>query len=250
MTANQIHSMQATSDQRNQVAPNNELVQKLKEVGTAKYHDKHPFHLRLHRGELSKREVQTWIKNRFYYQSQIPIKDAVVLSRLIRREDRRIWIQRIKDHDGDGDDPGGIEAWLCFGEAAGILRCEMLDTESILPGVRFAVDAYVNFCRNSSCLEAVASSLTEMFSPTLIADRMVAIRHHYPWIDESGLRYFSNRLKQAPADCDHALKLVLKQATTPELQEQVRKSLSFKCDVLWSILDSIEQRCNQERECE
>lgn len=227
-----------------------DFVKQLKEIGAKKYHDKHPFHLRLHSGELSANEVRTWIKNRFYYQSQIPIKDAVVLSKLTNREDRRIWIQRIKDHDGGNTgEPGGIEAWLCLGEAAGIGRSEMLDSNSILPGVRFAVDAYVNFCRNNSWLEAVASSLTEMFSPTLISDRMIAMREHYPWIAESGLKYFSNRLTQAPADCDHALRLVLEHARTPEHQEQVRRSLSFKCDVLWALLDAIEQHSDREREC-
>lgn len=226
------------------VQPQDDFVRQLKEIGTRKYHDKHPFHLRLHSGELSSEEVRIWIRNRFYYQAQIPIKDAIVLSKLACRDDRRIWIQRIKDHDGNSEtEPGGIEAWLWLGEAAGISRSEMLDTDGILPGVRFSVDAYVNFCRNSSWLEAVASSLTEMFSPTLISDRMVAMREHYPWIAESGLKYFSNRLTQAPADCDHALRLVLANAKTAEQQEKVRKSLSFKCDVLWSLLDAIEQHC-------
>lgn len=219
------------------------FLEELKQIGAQKYHDKHPFHRRLHEGKLSADEVRLWIKNRFYYQLQIPIKDAVVMSKLESREDRRIWIQRIRDHDGDERSSGGIEAWLNFGESAGLSRKEMLDQNATLPGVRFSVDAYVNFCRNKTWLEAVASSLTEMFSPTLISDRMSALRTHYPWIKEEGLRYFSGRLTQAPADCDHALDLVLKHATTPELRDMVKASLSFKCDVLWSLLDAIEHEC-------
>lgn len=216
---------------------------KLRDLGRNKYHDKHPFHLRLNEGTLSPLEVRAWIKNRFYYQTQIPIKDAIVLSKLPSREDRRKWIRRVMDHDGDASDPGGIEAWLCFGEAAGLTREDMLDESTLLPGVRFAVDAYVNFCRLHTWYESVASSLTEMFSPSLISDRMVAIRNHYPWIDESGLRYFQKRLSQAPADCDHALQLVLDYGTNEERQRQAIESLSFKCDVLWSILDAIDHEC-------
>ncbi len=220
-----------------------EFLGKLRDLGRKKYHDKHAFHLRLNEGTLTPAEVKAWIKNRFYYQTQIPIKDAIVLSKLPCREDRRRWIRRVMDHDGDGEDAGGIEAWLCFGEAAGLTRPEMLNEETLLPGVRFAVDAYVNFCRLNTWYEAVASSLTEMFSPSLISDRMVAIRNHYPWIDESGLRYFQKRLSQAPADCDHALQLVLDYGNTAERQKQAIQSLSFKCDVLWSILDAIEHEC-------
>jgi pyrroloquinoline-quinone synthase len=232
----------------NQLCPQDKLsaeefLGRLRDVGRQNYHDKHEFHLRLNAGTLSRAEVRSWIKNRFYYQMQIPIKDAVVLSKLPTREDRRRWVQRIKDHDGDENEPGGIEAWLCFGEAAGLSRDEMLNQTTLLPGVRFAVDAYVNFCRLNSWYEAVASSLTEMFSPSLISERMAAIRNHYPWIDESGLQYFQKRLSQAPVDCDHALQLVLDHGDTVERQRQALQSLSFKCDVLWTILDAIEFEC-------
>lgn len=220
-----------------------EFLGRLRDLGRKKYHDKHTFHLKLNEGSLTPAEVRSWIKNRFYYQTQIPVKDAIVLSKLPSREDRRRWIRRVMDHDGDAEEPGGIEAWLCFGEAAGLSRGEMLNEDTLLPGVRFAVDAYVNFCRLNTWYEAVSSSLTEMFSPSLISDRMTAIRNHYPWIDESGLRYFQKRLSQAPADCDHALQLVLDHGNTAERQVQALSSLSFKCDVLWSILDAIEHDC-------
>jgi pyrroloquinoline-quinone synthase len=227
---------------QNKLSPE-EFLGRLRDVGGQNYHDKHEFHLRLNAGTLGRAEVRAWIKNRFYYQMQIPIKDALVLSKLPTREDRRRWVRRIKDHDGDENEPGGIEAWLCFGEAAGLSRTEMLDQSTLLPGVRFAVDAYVNFCRLNTWYEAVASSLTEMFSPSLISDRMAAIRNHYPWIDESGLQYFQKRLSQAPVDCDHALQLVLDYGDNVERQRQALQSLSFKCDVLWSILDAIEHDC-------
>ncbi len=217
-----------------------EFVKHLREVGEHKYHDKHPFHIRMHRGELKEDQLRGWILNRFYYQKNIPVKDALVLAKLPTREDRRRWLQRIIDHDGREGTEGGIEAWLRLGEAAGLSREEMLDDRRILPGARFAVDAYVNFCRLRPWLEAVASSLTELFAPDLVAKRIEVFEKHYPWIEPWGLEYFRRRLGQAPRDADHALDLVVSNARTREDQEKAVAALSFKCDVLWSLVDAID----------
>ncbi|MBX9671521.1 MAG: pyrroloquinoline-quinone synthase PqqC [Candidatus Obscuribacterales bacterium] len=220
--------------------PRDEFLERLKTSGSTFYHDHHPFHQRMHSGQLSRGEVRRWISNRFYYQKNLPIKDAIVLSKLPNREDRQLWLQRIIDHDGRDGLDGGIDAWLRLGEAAGIESASMLSDSEILPGVKFAVDAYVNFCRQSSWLEAVASSLTELFAPTLISRRIEILERHYAWIDQAGLDYFKNRLEQAPRDSDHALSLVLTHATTVQLQDDVLAALKFKCDVLWSMLDAIQ----------
>ncbi len=217
-----------------------QFIQRLKTSGSTFYHDHHPFHQRMHSGQLSRVEVRRWISNRFYYQKNLPIKDAIVLSKLPNREDRQLWLQRIIDHDGREGQDGGINAWLRLGEAAGIEPATMLTDSEILPGVRFAVDSYVNFCRQSSWLEAVASSLTELFAPGLIARRIEIFERHYAWIDPAGLAYFKNRLEQAPRDSDHALSLVLAHATTVQQQDDVLAALKFKCDVLWSMLDAIQ----------
>ncbi|HKX29978.1 MAG TPA: pyrroloquinoline-quinone synthase PqqC [Blastocatellia bacterium] len=221
-----------------------EFVKRLRAVGEAKYHDRHPFQLRMNEGRLSPEQFRRWVLNRFYYQKNIPIKDAIVLSRLPTREDRREWLQRIIDHDGRRQDEGGIEAWLCLGEAAGLSRDRMLDDAGILPGVRFAVDGYLNFCRLQSWPEAVASSLTELFAPDLVAHRIQVIERHYSWVRPEGLRYFHQRLNQAPRDVDHALGLVIRSAKTRRDQELAIAALSFKCDVLWSLLDAIDGHCH------
>ncbi|BAS26994.1 pyrroloquinoline-quinone synthase PqqC [Limnochorda pilosa] len=218
-----------------------EFVDRLRAVGEAKYHDKHPFHVRMHRGELSPPEVRGWIANRFYYQKMIPVKDALILSKLPNREDRRRWIQRILDHDGRGDDEGGIEAWLRLGEAAGIPRAALLDERHVVPGVRFAVDAYVHFCRLEPWWVAVASSLTELFAPDLVARRIRVFEEHYPWVRPEGLAYFRQRLHQAPRDAEHGLELVVRAAPTRADQERTVAALSFKCDVLWALLDAVER---------
>src|SRR5579863_1774215 len=221
--------------------PEQEFVKRLRAVLEAKYHDKHPFHLRMHQGKLSAEELQAWILNRFYYQSNIPIKDALIIAKLPSREDRREWLKRIIDHDGRQGDEGGIEAWLRLGEAAGLDRGEMLDGRRILPGVRFAVDAYVNFCRLKPWPEAVASSLTELFAPDLVGKRIGVIEEHYRWVKPEGLEYFRARLTQAPRDADHALRLVLKSAVTRDDQQRAVDAVSFKCDVLWSLVDAVER---------
>jgi pyrroloquinoline-quinone synthase len=218
-----------------------EFTAQLRQVGQSRYHDKHPFHQRMHRGELSKSEFKNWVLNRFYYQKNLPVKDALIVAKLPAREDRRKWLQRIIDHDGTVTDDGGIEAWLRLGEAAGLRRVDIEDDRNILPGVRFAVDAYVNYCRNQTWLLAVASSLTELFAPDLVSYRVQIIEQHYPWVSSSGLDYFKRRLHQAPRDADHALALVLANANTKNLQLQAISALNFKCDVLWSLLDAVAQ---------
>ncbi len=218
-----------------------QFVERLKKIGEQKYHDKHPFHARMHEGSLSKTEMQRWIANCFYYQKCLPIKDALVLSKLPGREDRIKWRERIVDHDGRTTDDGGIKAWLKFGEAAGIPSRALLEGTHLLPGVVFAVDAYVNYCRLNEWWLAVASSLTEVFAPTLVSYRIEVLEQHYQWIEQSGLDYFRNRLSQAPRDSEHGLSLVLAAADTYEKQMQALKAVEFKCDVLWSMLDAIEK---------
>jgi len=212
----------------------------LRAVLEEKYHHKHPFHVRMHQGALSADELRGWILNRFCYQKHIPVKDALILSKLPTREDRRKWLQRIIDHDGHQGDEGGIEAWLRLGEAAGLTREQLLDDANVLPGVRFAVDAYVNFCRLMPWRQAVASSLTELFAPDLVGKRIGVIEQYYPWVKREGLEYFRRRLEQAPRDAEHALELVIKSARNREDQERAVAALRFKCDVLWALLDAVE----------
>lgn len=218
---------------------NEQFMAQLRKVGESRYHDKHPYHVRMHEGKLSPKQVRGWVANRFYYQKNIPVKDALILSKLPSREDRRDWIQRIIDHDGRGDDEGGIEAWVRLGEAVGIPREEMLDERHVLPAVRFAVDAYVNFCRLRPWPEAVASSLTELFAPTLVSSRIGVFEKLYPWIRPEGLEYFRARLHQAPRDADQGVGLVMRECKTRKEQEAAVAALSFKCDVLWALLDAL-----------
>lgn len=217
-----------------------DFVEQLRAIGKEHYHDKHPFHLRMHRGELSRNELQRWILNRFYYQKNIPVKDAIILSKLSNREDRRRWIHRIIEHDGSREREGGIEHWLRLGQAAGLSRDELIDDSSILPAVRFAVDAYVNFCRQKSVYEAVAASLTELFAGDLIAKRIKVFELHYPWIEPEALAYFRERLRQAPREAEFALDFVIGNAQTRADREKARQALIFKCELLWSLLDAVE----------
>lgn len=206
-----------------------------------RYHDLHPFHVRMNAGELTREELSRWAANRFYYQSSIPMKDAAILSNCPDRAIRREWIQRIVDHDGGDGDDGGIDRWLRLGEAFGVSREDLLSGRHLLPAVRFSVDAYVNFCRRQPWIIAVASSLTELFGPIAIAERIPALEKHYPWLDSDGLAYFRKRLGQAPRDADYALGLVLRHCRTLELQERAVAALQFKCDLLWAQLDAIER---------
>ena len=205
------------------------------------YHSRHPFHEMMNEGRLSRRQIQGWVANRFYYQENIPRKDAAILSNCPDREVRRRWIRRIHDHDGTADGEGGIEAWLRLGEAAGLTREALWDERHVVPGVRFAVDAYVNFARTRPWVEAVASSLTELFAPDLMAERLAAFERLYTWIDPAGLAYFRARLTQAPRDSEHALEVVTEHCRTPDEQARAVAALSFKNDVLWSMLDAIDK---------
>lgn len=216
-----------------------EFTEKLRSIGREKYHDKHPFHHLMNEGRLEPEQVQVWVANRFYYQKSIPIKDAVLLSRCPDREVRRHWVQRILDHDGEAGTPGGIEKWLRLGEAVGLARKDLEEDRFLLPGVRYAVDAYVRFVETHFWVESVATSLTELFAPDLMAIRLAAFEKHYTWIDSSGLEYFRSRLIQAPRDSDHALAVVLERCVTRESQESAAAALSFKCDLLWAQLDAI-----------
>jgi pyrroloquinoline-quinone synthase len=206
-----------------------------------RYHDQHPFHLRMNQGRLSRRQLQGWVANRFYYQENIPRKDAAILSHCPDPAVRRRWVRRILDHDGTRDGEGGIEAWLRLSEAVGLTREEVHDQRLLVPGVRFAVDAYVTFARTRPWVEAVASSLTELFAPDLMAERLAAFERHYPWIDPDGLAYFRARLDQAPRDARHALEVVTEHCRSAEQRERAVAALSFKCDVLWSMLDAIDR---------
>jgi pyrroloquinoline-quinone synthase len=206
-----------------------------------RYHSGHPFHVRMNEGRLSRRQVQGWVANRFYYQESIPLKDAAILAGCPDRAVRRRWIRRILDHDGTADGEGGIEAWLRLSEAVGLRREEVSDERHVVPGVRFAVDAYVNFARTRPWVEAVAASLTELFAPDLMAERLEAFERSYTWIDPAGLAYFRARLTQAPRDAEHALEVVTEHCRTGEEQARAVSALSFKCDVLWSMLDAIDR---------
>lgn len=191
-------------------------------------------------GQLQPKQLRGWIINRFYYQQNIPVKDALILAKLPSREDRRRWLSRVIDHDGRQGAEGGIEAWLRLGEAAGIQREEMLSGQRVEPGARAAVDSYVDFCRDRPWLEAVGSSLTELFAPVLVSRRMAAIKQHYPWVQPWGLEYFRCRLDQAPHDVEHGLQLVLDNAQTLWQQERVVAALTFKCEMLWRLLDAVD----------
>lgn len=219
-----------------------EFVARLVALGNERYHDKHPFNKRMHAGSLTKDEMRTWIINRFYYQQCLPAKDALVMAKLPERLDRIKWRERIEDHDGRTIDDGGINSWLRFAEAAGVERKILLEGKHLLPGVQFAVDAYVNFCRNEVWWLAVASSLTEVFAPTLVSLRIEIIEEHYNWIEPSGLDYFRTRLNQAPRDSQHGIDLVMRGARTYEQQMQALKAVEFKCNVLWSLLDAVQDQ--------
>lgn len=214
------------------------LLDRLQAVGAERYHDKHPFHRRLVAGELNRAQVQAWIANRYYYQRAIPVKDAAILSYLPSAAHRREWICRITDHDGTEGVEGGTAMWLALARAAGLDEKLVKSERLVAPGSRFAVDAYVNFARTRPWIESVASSLTELFGPPVMANRIEAIIANYPWLDPAGLAYFRKRIPLAQRDAGVALAWVLEEATTPELQDRCVAALRFKCEVLWSLLDA------------
>lgn len=204
-----------------------------------RYHIHHEFHRRMNEEGLPKAAVRGWVANRFYYQVAIPMKDAAVLANCPDRDARRLWVQRILDHDGRGDREGGIEAWLRLGEAVGLERETLRDQSMVLPGVRFAVDAYVNFARCADWREAACSSLTELFAPTIHQRRLDTWPGLYPWIEPAGYDYFRNRLSEARRDVEHGLRVTLEHFTTRVRQEYALAILGFKLDVLWSLLDAL-----------
>lgn len=203
------------------------------------YHIHHPFNLAMYEGQLSKEQIRAWVLNRFYYQINIPIKDAAVMSNCPIQAERMRWIQRMIDHDGQNPGEGGIEAWLRLGEACGVNRELMLEQKNVLPGVRFAVDAYVNFARHAPWYEGACASLTELFAPKIHKQRLSTWPNKYTWIDQDGLQYFRNRVSQANRDVEHGLEVTLKYFTTPEQQDRACEILQFKLDILWSISDTI-----------
>lgn len=222
-----------------------EFEAQLRSKGRA-YHIHHPFNVMLNAGGATREQIQGWVANRFYYQVSIPIKDAAILSNCNDREVRRGWIQRILDHDGceigGVRDEGGIEAWIRLGTAVGLTREELVDLRHVVPGVRFAVDAYVNFARRVPWQEAVCSSLTELFAPEIHRQRLATWPQHYPWIDQEGLQYFRNRTSQAPRDVVHGLQLTLDYFNTWTLQQRALEILQFKLDVLWTMNDAMAVR--------
>ncbi|MHA7685235.1 pyrroloquinoline-quinone synthase PqqC [Cupriavidus sp. PET2-C1] len=207
----------------------------------SRYHIHHPFNRRMASGQCSREQIQGWVANRFYYQINIPLKDAAILSNCPERETRREWVIRILDHDGTATEPGGIEAWSRLGEAVGLTREALWSQQMVLPGVRFAVDAYVNFARRAPWQEAVFSSLTEMFAPAIHKERLAGWPEHYPWIDAEGLSYFRSRIPLAQRDVDHGLRVTLDYFRTPAEQQRATEILQFKLDILWSMLDAIEK---------
>lgn len=215
-----------------------ELEARLRRVGKERYHHQHPFHIMMHEGQLSRGQMQAWALNRYYYQSRIPIKDAIVLSRSEDPDFRRAWRKRVVDHDGDSAQEGGIERWIRLAEATGLDRQRVIRCDEVLPTTRYAVDAYLHMVKDRIFLEAVASSLTEMFSRDLIALRIDRLREHYPWLS-SGLDYFTARLHQAPEDARFALQWVTGHAHTRTQQELAIAALQAKCDILWAQLDAL-----------
>jgi pyrroloquinoline quinone biosynthesis protein D len=216
-----------------------ELEAALRQIGAERYHSNHPFHKLLHGGRLSRGQVQAWALNRYYYQSRIPIKDAAILARMGDPDLRRVWRQRIIDHDGEHPGEGGIERWLKLTDGLALDRAYVVSTKGILSATRFSVDAYVHFVRERSLLEAIASSLTELFAPTIIADRVAGMLASYEFITKETLAYFDKRLTQAPRDAEFALDHVKREARSPEEQQAVLDALIFKCDVLWTQLDAL-----------
>ncbi len=216
-----------------------ELVAALRQQG-ARYWDSHPFHARLHGGELTAHELRVWASNRWYYQRCLPMKDAAIISNCPIPEVRRIWVERVLYHDGRAEGSGGIANWLRLAEAVGLCRDEVLDERHVVPGVRFAVDAYLRFARERSWVESVAAGLTEMFSPDLMRRRVDAMRRHYPWIEPGGLAYFESRLDVTTSDGSRALDLVVQHCRTRAEQDAAIDALRFKCDVLWAMLDAID----------
>jgi len=219
--------------------PRLEFVDWLRREGERRYHDRHPYHVLMHDGKLTRRQLQQWVLNRYYYQTRIPIKDALILSKSSDPAFRRMWIRRIRDHDGDVADEGGLALWLRLAEGVELDVEEVASCRSVLPGVRFACDGYVELVRERSLVEAVASSLTEFFAPDLMSQRVVAWERHYPWVRSDVLEYFRSRVPRARRDSQEAMDFVVRHATTYALQERCVAALIRKTEILWHLLDCL-----------
>jgi pyrroloquinoline-quinone synthase len=215
------------------------FIQRLRDEGSRRYHDEHPYHVLMHEGQLTREQLAQWVLNRYYYQTRIPIKDALILAKSEDPAFRRLWIHRIVDHDGSDESSGGLLLWARLGDAVGIPRDELTSCRSVLPGVRFACDGYVSFVRDASLLEAVASSLTEFFAPDLMSKRIAAWEDHYPWVGQEALAYFRTRVTRARSDSEQAIRFVVEHARTPELQDRCVAALVRKTEILWHLLDSL-----------
>ena len=218
-----------------------EFEAQLRAKGTA-YHIHHPFNVKMNSGGCSREQIRGWVANRFYYQINIPLKDAAVMSNCPDRETRRRWVLRILDHDGYGDDDGGIETWARLGDAVGLSRDELWSLQHVTPGVKFAVDAYVNFARRAPWQEAVCSSLTELFAPEIHKQRLATWPGHYPWIASDGLAYFRDRVGKARRDVEQGLAITLSHFDTRPLQQRALEVLQFKLDILWAMNDAMAQK--------
>ena len=216
-----------------------EFVDWLRREGRSRYHDSHRYHVLMHDGKLTKLQLQQWVLNRYYYQTRIPIKDAIILSKSEDPAFRRMWIRRIRDHDGDASGEGGLALWLRLAEGVGLDREEVASCGSVLPGVRFACDGYVELVRDRSLVEAVASSLTEFFAPDLMSKRLLAWEQHYPWVGRETLEYFRSRVPRARRDSEEAMDFVVQHATTYELQGRCVAALIRKTEILWHLLDCV-----------
>lgn len=215
------------------------FLAKLRREGSARYHDRHPFHLRMHRGKLTKRQLQQWVLNRYYYQTRIPIKDALILSKSEDPTFRRVWMRRIQDQDGDDVGTGGLDSWLILARGVGLDIDEVRSLRSVLPGVRLVCDGYVQFVREAPLFEAVASSLTELFAPALMTRRLDAWTRHYPWVGSEALAYFRMRVSRADLDARQAVSFVMGEATTRERQTACIEALIKKTEILWHLLDCL-----------
>lgn len=211
----------------------------LRSEGERRYHDRHPFNLMMHEGKLTRPQLQQWVLNRYYYQSRVPIKDAIILSKSEDPGFRRIWMERIRDHDGERDGEGGLALWLRLAEGVGLDPQEVASLSKVLPGVRFACDAYVQLVQQVSLVEAVASSLTESFAPDLMSRRIAAWEKHYPWVRQEVLEYFRTRVTRAQKDSEQAIEWVCRNATSYELQARCVAALIRKTEILWHILDCL-----------
>ena len=219
--------------------PPDEFVARLRDEGARRYHDEHPFHRAMHAGRLSRAQLQAWVANRYYYQTRIPIKDALIIAKSEEPRFRRMWLHRIVDHDGTADGEGGLALWQRLGRAVGLDDAALISQCRVLPGVRFACDAYVSLVRDALLVEAVASSLTEFFAPDLMQRRIAAWETHYPWIGADALAYFQARVPRARGDADEAMAFVVEHARSAELQERCVAALVRKTEILWHLLDSV-----------